>query len=259
MLYKVYYRKCIKTGKYYIGITSGDLEKRAGLNGSKYLSKNKNGKFKHPKLARAILKYGWDSFESFILEDNITKDNILLCESKWIEKFDSYENGYNSSPSGDYIYNSSKKVSMYTFPELEFIQEFNSAIEGAKAANLKTNTNIIRCCKGLQDKSGLFQGKSVTWRYSDETLEEKQSREDMYAKRNIKDSKRKNFLATHRCKKVSMYYCEDYEKVSILKFESIREASNLLSINPTHISDCCNKKRKSAGKYNEKKVSWEYI
>lgn len=258
MLYKVYYRKCIKNGKYYIGITSNTLDKRAGVNGSKYLLKNENGDYKHPKLARAILKYGWDSFESSILEENISKDDILLHESKWIKEFDSYENGYNSSPSGDYIYNSSKSVSMYTFPDLKFIKSFNSAIDAAKSANLKTNTNIIRCCKGLQDKSGTYEGNPVTWRYTDESLDEKKLREKMYAERFAKDSKRKNFLATHKCRRVAMFYTDDLS-TKVLEFEFIRMAADELSINATHISDCCNGKRKTAGKYNDRRVTWRYI
>lgn len=85
--------------KYYVGQTSRTIEQRAGSQGSGYhkYDNNKNSKF-----ANAIRKWGWDSFEVTVLEENITsQDKLNELEIYYIEKFDSYNNGYNSTLGGD--------------------------------------------------------------------------------------------------------------------------------------------------------------
>ena len=60
------------SGKVYIGITSGNPKDR-WKNGFGYLKKNKNGDYTQPSMARAINKYGWDSFQHNILFENLSK------------------------------------------------------------------------------------------------------------------------------------------------------------------------------------------
>jgi group I intron endonuclease len=75
------------TNKYYIGITSQNIEKR-WQNGYGYKTN------KH--FWRAIQKYGWDNFEHKILKRNLTKTKAEELEIYYIQKYNSQvPNGYN--------------------------------------------------------------------------------------------------------------------------------------------------------------------
>lgn len=52
-------------------------------------------------LQRAIRKYGEDSFSSEVLEDNIPEDILDITEIAYIEKYDTFYNGYNQSKGGE--------------------------------------------------------------------------------------------------------------------------------------------------------------
>ena len=48
-------------------------------------------------LYRAIRKHGWENFVKEIIDICPNKETAVKKELEWIEKFDSYENGYNST------------------------------------------------------------------------------------------------------------------------------------------------------------------
>jgi group I intron endonuclease len=52
-------------------------------------------------LQRAIRKYGEDSFETEILEDNIPVELLAETEVAYIEKYDTFYNGYNQTKGGE--------------------------------------------------------------------------------------------------------------------------------------------------------------
>lgn len=52
------------------------------------------------KIYNAMKKYGKDKFYCELLEDNIPSSKLDEAEIHYIEKFDSYKNGYNSTPGG---------------------------------------------------------------------------------------------------------------------------------------------------------------
>lgn len=94
--------------KSYIGrVFNRKPEQRWGKNGKNYLGKNKNDEEKEHKMARAIKKYGWESFNHEILLhfscETEKETNFWLNQwEKWyIEKYDSYYNGYNSTLGGE--------------------------------------------------------------------------------------------------------------------------------------------------------------
>ena len=90
--------KCIE--KSYIGQTTKSLEERSNK-GKRYLGNKANHKF-----ARAIKKYGWDNFQHEILLviECETEEELWFWLDEWecyyIEKYDSYYNGYNSTLGG---------------------------------------------------------------------------------------------------------------------------------------------------------------
>jgi group I intron endonuclease len=78
-------------GKSYIGITKRTIEQRVydGYAGSRHFNS-------------AISKYGWENFETTILEENLTCDEACSKEKYYIEKYDSINNGYNLEEGGIY-------------------------------------------------------------------------------------------------------------------------------------------------------------
>lgn len=53
------------------------------------------------KLYNAMNKYGIDNFYVETLEENVPLDELDELEIKYISQYDSYNNGYNSTPGGD--------------------------------------------------------------------------------------------------------------------------------------------------------------
>lgn len=89
------------SGKKYVGQTKKKPKER-WANGKGYLSKNKNGKYKQPAFANAILKYGWDNFEHEIIAINLTKEEADVLERALIKNLGTmdYKYGYNCAEGG---------------------------------------------------------------------------------------------------------------------------------------------------------------
>jgi group I intron endonuclease len=88
----IYCAHCLISGKKYIGQTRQAFEERIKLH--KRDSKRLNLLF-----YRAIRKHGWDNFVWGIVEE--CNENLLNeKEIYWIEKFNSYNEGYNSTLGG---------------------------------------------------------------------------------------------------------------------------------------------------------------
>lgn len=98
----VYKITCKINSKSYIGwTTQQDVARRWGKGKSNYLRKNKYGNYRHPRLAEDILKYGWENFDKEILYTGLTYEDALSKEKEMIEKYDSFNNGYNSTRGGE--------------------------------------------------------------------------------------------------------------------------------------------------------------
>lgn len=91
--YIVYVHKNKINGKVYIGQTSDTLERRA-RGGCGYKTS--------PHFYHAIKEYGWDNFEHFILESNLSSSEADKREQFWISAFDSTNpnKGYNLTLGG---------------------------------------------------------------------------------------------------------------------------------------------------------------
>ena len=83
--------------KYYIGQTVLTMEQRACKDGSGYCWKDPSC---NSKFARSIRKWGWDAFEGRVLEE-VYEEDLDELEKFYIEQFDSYKNGYNTTLGGD--------------------------------------------------------------------------------------------------------------------------------------------------------------
>lgn len=82
--------------KVYIGKTSRSLQIRWSEHKNNYLNKSKDN-----KLYRAMRKYGVENFNIISLEDNIPNELLSLKEQEYIQQYNSYYHGYNSTFGGD--------------------------------------------------------------------------------------------------------------------------------------------------------------
>ncbi len=82
-------------GKAYIGITSRDESARW----SEHKVRAKQG-VRNSRLYDAIRKYGPDTFSREVIASASTEDELRKLERRYIQEFDTYENGYNSNLGG---------------------------------------------------------------------------------------------------------------------------------------------------------------
>lgn len=89
----VYFIKNKVTQKIYVG-SSIDIYRRWARHKDDLL-KNKHHSV---KLQNSYNKHGIQQFEFFLAESAFTSKQLQKIEQKWIEKFNSFHNGYNSAP-----------------------------------------------------------------------------------------------------------------------------------------------------------------
>jgi len=88
----IYCYHCIPTGKKYVGQTVDENGRK-----KKHLS---DSKVQDLKFYRAVRKYGWENFIYGVIDE--FNENVLNeREIFYIEKYDSFKNGYNSTSGGE--------------------------------------------------------------------------------------------------------------------------------------------------------------
>jgi len=226
-------KKYNETGikSYYVGQTVKTIEARAGLNGSNYLN-NPESKF-----CRAIKKWGWDAFTVSILVENIqTYEELNMLEIKYIEEYNSYNDGYNSNLGGG---------SQNGF---KFSEESRKKMSDAK--------------------KGKPNGRKGNFKHTEET---KQKIRDTIAKKGhhqtgkaLSEEHRKHIQETNSKKYGKKVFCPELDKI----FNTTTEASKFLleeynCKSGKNISAVCNGKRPYCGKIllnNEIiKLTWKYV
>ena len=91
----IIYMHTSPSGKCYIGKTKRLIEKRL----NDHVRNANNGI--DTKFCRAIRKYSIEQFDSIVLENNVDDSIVNDREKYWIEYYDAYKNGYNSTIGGD--------------------------------------------------------------------------------------------------------------------------------------------------------------
>lgn len=93
---KIYRLLCTETGKSYIGKTKHEIEDRfhEHVHGSKFGGKS--------KLSNALRKYGPEKFEKYLLEET-SEELSNEREKHFVEFYDSFHNGYNSTRAGEWV------------------------------------------------------------------------------------------------------------------------------------------------------------
>lgn len=129
---KIYIIKNIVNDKVYIGQTIHSLELRFG----QHCRRSKTICGHTQKLYNAFRKYGVDKFFIELIEDNIPVDNLNEREIYYVQKYNSFECGYNSNCGGD-----GKAIS--TQEALENVKQMLNDKVGYAIIAKKHNVNIM--------------------------------------------------------------------------------------------------------------------
>lgn len=259
------------SGKKYVGQTGTKPEYRWGKDGNSYLQM-KNGKYKQPSFAYAILKYGWENFEHEIIASNLTKEEADNLEKLLIEKLNTMNSkyGYNlregghsshiseeqkrkisetlkgnvisestrrklsDSMKGKYLGANSSCAKKIVQYDMQGnrIKIWDSISDAARELNVNV-ANLAKCCNKADDVYKTIGG--YIWRFfGDELTKEHIDR----------CNKRKN------SKPIAQYTLSG-ELVYV--FENMTEAEFTTGVHHSNISACCNERRDKAGGF-----IWKY-
>lgn len=123
-------------GKNYIGITEKTLDERY----AQHLAKCRQGDTRH--LYQSMRKYGVDSFEISIIENNIQSlDELKQKEKEYVIKYNAYSLGYNMTEGGD----------TNPMDSAEVVEKHNVTMR-----SYKVRTKISKTMKEKNSKGELF-------------------------------------------------------------------------------------------------------
>lgn len=120
---------------------------------------NKNSNLYNSALSYAIRKYGQDNFTVTILKNNIPIEKLNLWEKYYIELYNTYKNGYNSSLGGE---GGGRK-----YDYKEFLALWN------QGETVRRISNILGCAENTTHRILVSEG------ITDQELKERQ-KEDIY-------------------------------------------------------------------------------
>lgn len=154
------------TGKIYIGQTDASIERRA---------RKGKGYKKQKRMREVIEEFGWDSFESEVLEKDLSQVEADERETYWIAFFhsDNPEYGYNKL-SGGKQWEKSRAAETKSVYCKETGQKFNSLSDAAEWAGLARTsmTNISMQIQGKRYFAGHHPetGEKLHWCYNKEDI-----------------------------------------------------------------------------------------
>ena len=225
MIGYVYLSTCVVTNKVYVGITIQKFYKRKCDHIK--VSFNPNDRAYNHHFHRAIRKYGKDNFKWEIIETINKETRIdLIKELKrleiyYINKYNSKENGYNSTDGGDTSKIICKKIKVFN-DSGELIEILNGVLEASNKYNISKNTIWSIC--GRFNYYARWNNRRLIFRYENDEI----TPDDWEKLSNI------NYDNS-----VSMY---DLSGTLIKHFDNINVAATELNINRDRITTCCSGK-----------------
>lgn len=239
--------------KSYIGKTTKQKVKYRWGKGNGYKPRKGDNS---SKFWRAIEKYGWDNFHHEIIGvcEAETKEQLNKDLSEWeiyyIDKYDSYHNGYNSTMGGDgtvgYEWSEEQRLQLS-----EALKEFYQTEQGKALA--KAQSEKIR----EKYANGYIHPMKGVKRYKDK------SEHPMYGKKHSEESKQKQsetmkgrYIGEEN-PNAKAVICLETKEV----FNTLKDGAKWCGLKAHHsISMCCNKKRKTAGKHpiTNEPLHWMY-
>lgn len=230
---KIYIVKNDVNDLVYIGQTIQKLNQRW----SKHLSDAKNKVDEDNFFHSAINEIGKEHFTIELLEENIPQSQLNQKEKKWIEKFNSFYNGYNSCPGGNTGINlgTSKKIYQIDIYSNKVVKDFPSANEAARILNLDANS-IRDCANGKNLTSFGFR-----WAWA-ENLQN-----ILNAPLNIDNLPKQSGIIRHSSQRDLIYQIDIKTNEIIKTFKSIQEAANSIGVSKSVISGVLNDSRRITG------------
>ena len=135
----IIYKHTSPNNEVYIGQTKQNIEDRWDDGFGDLNSKT--------KYAKAILKYGWEQFTHEIIEKDIpTVEEANEREIYWINYYDSYKNGLNSTAGGSGL-REGKHIYKIDTETLEALCEYPSLSAAAREYGSNSHYNIQKCCE----------------------------------------------------------------------------------------------------------------
>lgn len=263
--YKVYIH-IFPNNKVYIGVTKQKPEYR-WRNGTKYSD--------NQYMKNAIKKYGWKNIRHIILFENLTKEEAEQKEIELIKKYKSNIRGYgyNILAGGNVSTGMTeegkrrmieKNKGKHRSPETEFKKDgkhipWNT---GKKMSN-ELRQKLSKAHKGIklsdEAKAKLSKNNARYWlgKHRSEETKRKIS-ENNKGKTGYWLGKHHSNETKEKISKAKMGTISTQRKKVIcietnIIYESLTKASEETNINSSHISQCCNNKRKTTGGFH-----WKY-
>ena len=268
--------------KSYVGQTYQQTVEQRWNNGKGYL-KDKDGKDADHNFARAIKKYGWDNFNHEVIGvvEADTKEQLILDLDEWekyyIEKYDSFYNGYNSTSGGQNgrVVNEETKQKQSEAHKgrqlgsenpnakkvicLNTLQVFDTSKDAGAWCGIKNYSDIGISCKGIRQKTAgvhPISKEKLVWMFLDDFdnsyMSEKEI--DEYIKERQKQKK-------HDCKgnknsNAKAIICLETKQI----FITIKEAIKWCGLNSNTISTYLAGKTNYAGKHpiTKEPLHWMY-
>lgn len=149
------YRIKFPNGKSYIGITV-DFDKRKNAHLSAVGRDNEQN-----IIYRAMRKHGVDSLEWIILDNEVDNyNNLKELEKSYIQKYDSYENGYNMTLGGDGVLG--KRVSEETRKKIGDAHRGKTTTEETKRKLSEINKGLTHTEEAKRKISNIHKGKPLS-------------------------------------------------------------------------------------------------
>lgn len=258
--FKVYIHRNKINGKVYIGITCQKGERRWRNNGYGY----KSSKYFYS----AILKYGWDNFETNILAENIDKQKAEDKERELIKYYNSTDKakGYNITEGGNVvgnftqdIRNKMSKKAKERPVDYSKIKKMQSINTGRKMSEEQRLSMIKRLTGRKLSQSHIENIRSSHIGYTHTDLQKKkisESLKDFYSKEENKENLRHRMKELYKNpemrKKSSLSKLKTNKKIILINngicFENHIEAGKHYNIQSNKILKNCERKTLSAGK-----------
>lgn len=278
-----YIRHLKKPDIYYIGSTYRNCKKycKKGMYGRwvEHISQLRNETHHNPYLLAVYNKYGSEGLRFGIVEICNNKDKILNLEEKYIEKYNSFNNGYNLTPHADRVEISDKLKQEYskrmkennpmydpqnvksmieTRKELDigvnvlqyskdgkFIKEYSSIKKASNKVDVDSS-NINKAVNGEAKTSAgyIWIRKS---KFTNNVLKKKIKKANT-RKKLSKETKQK--IGNSQKIKVKKY---NLDNELLNEYNSIKQAGIKNNIDPSNISRCANGNQKTCGGFIWKK------
>ncbi len=208
----------------YIGL-SKDIPGRWRSHRNKY--NNPKSKDYNMVIYQAMRKYGIENFSFEILEE-CEEEKLNEREQYWINYYDSYNNGYNSTPGGDEKgIHFGQPIEVYDLNG-NYITTYPNMTYAAKEIGVSRNTIYTIIHNNRLSTKG-------------------------YQLKKLNDNKKIKPYKSRQGGKLKVYQKDDNDNI-LNTFDSIKEAAAALQIDSSTISKCCKGKLKHCGGFR-----WEYV